>query len=56
MDKPKTFTCKEQNCGKEILYVYEPVDAVVKITKNPISEPKVVYLTCENGHTYPYSV
>ncbi len=47
------FECKEPGCNEKVVYKYIPVEAVVRMT---LDESEVVYLTCEEGHTYPYEV
>ena len=50
----QTFKCKD--CNKEIIYKRKIVMGLVKIGDVDNEEEKVVYLTCEDGHTYPYTI
>lgn len=54
VNQKKTFKCKGPNCNLEVSYEYDPVEAIVQIPKNLESE--VAYLTCEDGHTHPYTI
>lgn len=48
--------CKD--CGVEIEFLYEPVEAILEVKKDKKNkkEERAVYLTCENGHTNPYKL
>ncbi len=48
-----TFKCKEPGCNKEVTYEYEPIEGTLEV-KEQANKPSAVYLTCEDGHTYPY--
>lgn len=56
----QVFKCKQ--CGVEVVYVYHPVD-VFKGIRSPNSgtaqfgeKKATVFMTCRNGHTFPYEV
>ena len=53
------FECKEPGCDKVVEYDYETMEFLDEDEPKelPTMPDEVdVYLTCENGHTYPYRV
>ena len=51
------FKCKDTDCDQKVRY--EPVVVSRSLKSKPTSSPsakKTVYLTCPNGHTFPYEV
>jgi len=57
-NKPETiiaFECKDSNCTEEVTYKHKIVLGVVAGIDEP-EQDKVVYLTCNNGHTHPYTI
>ena len=53
-DQSQTMTCK--TCGETFPYKRETVLGLRSPDANPAKKSKVVYLTCPNGHTLPYTV
>jgi hypothetical protein len=54
----QTFKCKKPSCDKEVSFEYSPIDGVLKakVSHKTTGSTETVYLTCDNGHTYPYEV
>lgn len=56
-----TFKCQEPKCDREVEFEYEPEEGVLEIRSDKIRNRKpkglqIVYLTYEDGHTYPYVI
>lgn len=55
-DETQTFQCKSNSCTESVTYERETVLGLVDPANAAGRKSKVVYLTCANGHTYPYTV
>jgi hypothetical protein len=54
-EQPVTFDCKENNCTEKVAYKRKILLGIFTRDDAP-SADKVVYLTCANGHTHPYTI
>jgi len=54
----QTFRCKDATCGLDVTYTPEQVPGGIgfNVRKVEKKEAFVVYLTCDNDHTYRYTV
>jgi hypothetical protein len=53
------YPCKGapgQRCTHTVKYTWRPVYGLVKGHDNLAGQSKVAYLTCEVGHTNPYTI
>ena len=50
-----TFDCKDSSCSVKVTYEREEVLGLKRHEDAPVGD-KVVYLTCDSGHTYPYTI
>jgi len=52
------FICKKEGCNKAVYYCQKSQN--IEITKSVSNDddvfPVYAYLTCEEGHTYPYQI
>ncbi len=54
----KVFSCKEEKCDQRVRYRRDPISGAMTADNSTDGKEnvKIVYLTCCNGHTYPYEI
>lgn len=54
-EKSVTFECKEKDCTEQVVYKQKVVLGLFNRGSTTTAD-KIVYLTCGNEHTHPYTI